>query len=115
MASQRVRGLCGPGRPLNETTSTTTPKGRHSRLPLAPLTLYPSGRCEVVFQHLARRPPFDDIRLREELRQRLNTVAGIDLAAAKIELRLSFPLSVLSEPSGASTLIESLEWFQAAL
>ncbi len=80
-----------------------------------PLTLYPSGRCEVVFQHLARRPPFDDIRLREELRQRLNTVAGIDLAAAKIELRPSFPLSVLSVPATASGLAESLEWFHAAL
>src|SRR5262249_14945883 len=37
-----------------------------------PVTLYPLRSCEIVFQYLATRPPFDDIQIREELRQRLN-------------------------------------------
>jgi alkylated DNA nucleotide flippase Atl1 len=64
-----------------------------------PLTVYPSGRCEVVFQHMLTRPPYDDAALREELRGRLNAVGGIDLPAGKLEMRPGFPLSVLaSEP-----------------
>jgi hypothetical protein len=77
-----------------------------------PLTVYPSGRCEVVFQRLARRAPFDDPALREQLRQRLNTVAGIDLPAAKIELRPSFPLDVLESPANRDALVEHLAWFR---
>jgi alkylated DNA nucleotide flippase Atl1 len=80
-----------------------------------PLTLYPSGRCEVVFQHLARRAPFDDPALREQLRQRLNTVAGIDLPAAKIELRPSFPLDVLESPANRDALVEHLAWFRGVV
>lgn len=67
-----------------------------------PVTIYPLRGCEVVFQHLASRTPFDDIQLREELRQRLTSIPGIDLPAAKIELRPSFPLPVLSDPASPS-------------
>jgi alkylated DNA nucleotide flippase Atl1 len=77
-----------------------------------PLTLYPSGRCEVVFQHLARREPFDDRELREQLRQRLNTVAGVDLPAAKLELRPSFSLGVLEAPANREALVGHLAWFR---
>jgi alkylated DNA nucleotide flippase Atl1 len=76
-----------------------------------PLTIYPSGRCEVVFQHLARRAPFDDPALREQLRRRLITIAGIDLPTAKIELRPSFPLAVLGSQANRDALIEHLLWF----
>jgi alkylated DNA nucleotide flippase Atl1 len=76
-----------------------------------PAALYPSGKCEVVFQHLANRPPYDDLELREEFRQRLNQVPGVDLPAAKIELRPGFDLSVLAEASGRESLITELLWF----
>jgi alkylated DNA nucleotide flippase Atl1 len=77
-----------------------------------PLTLYPSGRCEVVFQHLARRTPFDDGALRAQLRERLNTVGGVDLPAAKIELRPSFPLAVLGASTNCEALVQHLAWFR---
>jgi hypothetical protein len=76
-----------------------------------PLTIYPSGRCEVVFQYLAVREPFDDPRLREELRRRLNTVADIALPASKIDFRPSFPLSAIATAEQQSVLIEQLAWF----
>jgi alkylated DNA nucleotide flippase Atl1 len=88
-----------------------TTNGAGTRPDIWPLTLYPSGRCEVVFQHLARRAPFDDPALREQLRQRLNTVDGIDIPAAKIELRPSFPLAVLGSQSNRGALVEHLAWF----
>ena len=86
--------------------------GNTTKADIWPLTIYPSGRCEVVFQHLARRPPFDDRTLREELRQKLNTIDGVDLPAAKIELRPSFPLAVLAAPNAQSSLADHLSWFR---
>ncbi|MFG1674625.1 DUF262 domain-containing protein [Micromonospora sp. NPDC049282] len=76
-----------------------------------PLTLYPSGKAEVVFQHLANRSPFDDIALREELRQRLNQLPGVNIAAAKLTLRPGFPLTVLADGSAVDGLVEHLQWF----
>lgn len=76
-----------------------------------PMTLYPSGKVEVVFQYLANRLPFDDVRLREQLRQRLNQLPGVNIAAAKLTLRPGFPLTVLADDSAAAGLVEHLQWF----
>jgi alkylated DNA nucleotide flippase Atl1 len=76
-----------------------------------PLAIYPSGRCEVVFQHLAHRKPFDDLPLREEMRQRFNKVPGVALAGAKLQLRPSFDVSVVADPGARSVLLEQLGWF----
>ncbi|SDP59910.1 GmrSD restriction endonuclease domain-containing protein [Lentzea jiangxiensis] len=76
-----------------------------------PFAIYPSGRVEVVFQHLRVRPPFDEVTMREELRQRLNGAPGVNIAAAKIELRPSFPLKVLLDPAARAVVQETLEWF----
>jgi hypothetical protein len=76
-----------------------------------PAALYPSGKFEVVFQHLSVRPPFDDIALREELRRRLNEVPGVTIAAARITLRPGFRLDVLVAPEARKVLLEHLGWF----
>ena len=76
-----------------------------------PATVYPSGKFEVVFQHLSSRPPFDDGALREQLRQRFNQLPGVHIAAAKLTLRPGFPLKILTEPGAAQALIEHLSWF----
>jgi alkylated DNA nucleotide flippase Atl1 len=80
-----------------------------------PLTIYPAGRCEVVFQHLARRAPFDDPQLRAQLLERLNTVDGIDLSRAKLELRPSFGLGVLLSQPNRKALVEQLAWFRKSV
>ncbi|MCP3785334.1 DUF262 domain-containing protein [Micromonospora sp. A3M-1-15] len=76
-----------------------------------PATIYPSGKFEVVFQHLTVRPPFDDVTLREELRQRFNQLPGVDIAAAKIALRPGFPLDVLADADAREALLDHLHWF----
>lgn len=74
-------------------------------------TIYPSGKFEVAFQHMCTRAPFDDVTLREEFRQRLNRLPGVDIAAARIALRPGFPLAVLTDPAATDALIEHLAWF----
>ena len=78
-----------------------------------PAVVYPSGKFEVVFQHLRSRPPFDDPEVREELRLRLNKVDGVDLPASKIDLRPGFGVELLAEPAARDQLAEALEWFHA--
>ncbi|HLM21025.1 MAG TPA: DUF262 domain-containing protein [Propionibacteriaceae bacterium] len=76
-----------------------------------PFTIYPqTGVVEVVFQHMRRRPVFDDIRLRDEFRHRLGG-AGIFIPEAKLNLRPSFRLEVLREPNALRAVQAALEWF----
>jgi alkylated DNA nucleotide flippase Atl1 len=84
----------------------------HPQGSIWPVVLYPLRSCEVVFQHLSSRTPFDDIQLREELRGRLNKIPGVELPASKINLRPAFPLARLADPAALELFIETLDWFQ---
>jgi alkylated DNA nucleotide flippase Atl1 len=93
----------------NETScSLIAREGRNS---LWPVVLHPSGKCEVVFQYMATRPPFDDIELRQEFQNRLNKIAGVNLPEAKLELRPGFPLELLTDEPSRQTFIDTLAWF----
>ncbi|MEU2666811.1 DUF1524 domain-containing protein [Micromonospora sp. NPDC007220] len=95
-----------------ETSCFMMARGKdHERGNLWPATIYPSGKCEIVFQHLSTRAPFDDIALREQFRQRLNELPGVKIAAAKLALRPGFLLSVLVDLKVREALIEHLRWF----
>lgn len=76
-----------------------------------PFAIYPSGKCEVVFQHLKSREPFDDVETREQFRLRLNEASGVDLAEGKIGLRPGFNLRVLVDPSSLERVQAALDWF----
>jgi hypothetical protein len=43
------------------------------------VTLWTYGRAEIGFEYLAMKPPFDSADLREQLRQRLNTLPGVQI------------------------------------
>ena len=76
-----------------------------------PFTIYPmTGSIEVVFQHMRRRPVFDDMTLREEFRQRLQA-AGISIPASKLNLRPSFRIDILHDPTARAEVKSALEWF----
>lgn len=80
-----------------------------------PLTVYPSGRVEVVFQYLQDRPPFDSFDLRDEFRVLLNELEGIDLPASKLGMRPGFDLGALADPDMRGQLVGVLGWFLARL
>ncbi|WBB90683.1 DUF262 domain-containing protein [Verrucosispora sp. WMMC514] len=104
------------GRPLygsgGETSCFLMARGKEHELGnIWPAAIYPSGKFEIVFQHLSIRSPFDDIALREEFRQRLNQLPGVNIAAAKLALRPGFTLEVLAHTTAREALIEHLAWF----
>lgn len=76
-----------------------------------PAAIYPSGKFEVVFQHLRNRPPFDAPTRREELRQRLNTIDGVDLPESRLDRRPGFELGLLVDAVRREQLVKVLEWF----
>lgn len=79
-----------------------------------PIAIYPrSGTVEVVFQHMARRPPFDEQALRLELLHRLNKIDGISLPETKVSMRPSFPITVLGTETSVQAMTDVLEWFVA--
>lgn len=70
-----------------------------------------SGSVEVVFQHLTTRPPFDDTALRDELRERINRIPGVDLPASRLGLRPSFPVDLITGTDGFAAARDVHAWF----
>ncbi|MEV4712844.1 DUF262 domain-containing protein [Micromonospora sp. NPDC049374] len=104
------------GRPLygngGETSCFLMARGKdHALGNIWPAAIYPSGKFEIVFQHLSIRTPFDDIALRQQFRERLNQLPGVKIAAAKLALRPGFSLDVLADAKARVKLIEHLGWF----
>lgn len=76
-----------------------------------PIVIYPGSTVEIVFQHLRRRPPFDDVSLRAELRDRLNAAPGIDIPSSKLDVRPSFKIDELVDPETWRIVADALTWF----
>ena len=76
-----------------------------------PITIYPSGSVEVVFQHMKSREPFVDAGRRRQFMDLLNEIDGIDLPAAKLALRPSFPLDLLAADDTLSEVKRALSWY----
>ncbi len=75
------------------------------------MVVYPrSGSVEVVFQHMRRRLVFNDLAMREQFRDQL-ALAGISIPDAKLNLRPSFSLSILTEDDRRSAVEAALGWF----
>ncbi|MBD8024863.1 DUF262 domain-containing protein [Microbacterium sp. Sa1CUA4] len=80
-----------------------------------PLVIYSYGSVEVVFQWLASRPPFDDIRMREEFRRRLNRARGVAIEDSKLKVRPTFSVDVLADVADRQRVIDALEWFMEVM
>jgi len=77
---------------------------------LWPFVLYTYGRVELQFQHIAKRPPFDDPALREELRTKLKAIPGVELPPIAEARRPSIELSVLSQSESLRRFTDAMDW-----
>ncbi len=108
---QQLGGRLSFGRASETSCFLILDADRHYDATIWPFAIYPkTGTVEVVFQHMRRRPVFDDIALRDEFRQRLDA-AGIRIPEAKLNLRPSFRLDLLREPDTRRAVQGALEWF----
>ncbi|MDP9434063.1 MAG: hypothetical protein M3P93_02215, partial [Actinomycetota bacterium] len=54
------------------------------------------------------------VAVREEFRQRLNAVLGVDLPAVKLAMRPGFEVALLVDEQSQERLLEALAWFREA-
>ena len=80
-----------------------------------PLVIYSYGSVEVVFQWLASRPPFDDVRMRNEFRRRLNQARGVAIDDSKLKVRPTFSVDVLADVNDRQRVVDALEWFMEVM
>jgi hypothetical protein len=76
---------------------------------LWPFVLYTYGRVEIQFVHIAKRPPFDDVALRDELRSRLMSIPGVALPAVADAKRPGIDLSLLVG-DGVDVFTATMDW-----
>jgi hypothetical protein len=75
-----------------------------------PFALYTYGSLEIQFQWIRRRPPFDNEKLRDELRSRLNQIEGVELAPDTIERRPAISLETLAEADKLRQALDAFDW-----
>ncbi len=69
------------------------------------------GKIAIYFQWYKEKPPFDDIKKRLELLEKLNTIKGVNIPESKIDKRPSFPIQLLKEQEEFEKFINIYEWF----
>jgi hypothetical protein len=75
------------------------------------LGTWAGGVIEVQFHHLAYRARFEDERVRDELRSRLNAIEGVDIASDTLRRRPSFPIRLLRDTKQRQLFYDAIEWF----
>lgn len=81
-----------------------------------PAAIYSGGKVEIVFQHLARRAPFDRIELRRELLALVNSIPGITVLPSDVlDRRPGIPLAELSNDESLHGFLDVLTWFWAVV
>lgn len=80
--------------------------------PLYAVRFY-STTVEFPFGLLKNRPPFDDLALREELREQVNSAPGVAIPIAKLELYPSIKSTQLINVAVFDVIVAALDWFAA--
>jgi hypothetical protein len=75
------------------------------------ISLWTYGRVAVQFLYMKDRPPFDIEAKRQELREKLNRIPGVNISANAIALLPSFLLSTLTDKAALAHFLEVLDWF----
>ncbi len=76
-----------------------------------PIAIYPDISVEVAFQHLLVRPPFDDIAVRNEFRERLNRAPGVEISESRLNSRPPIAIEVLGDEVARREIDDALAWF----
>lgn len=71
--------------------------------------LWTYGTVEMQFQYL-RVPPFNDVEMRKDLIQRLNSIPGISIPENAVDRRPSFDLAALQEEEPRKRFLEAMQW-----
>lgn len=77
------------------------------------VSVWTYGKVEIPFQWMKERKPFADEAKRLELRDRLNKIPSVEIAADAITRRPTSPLAALADPAALQMLLGLLDWYVA--
>ena len=77
--------------------------------------VYTYGRVEIYFQHLAKRPAFEDESKRLELCDRLNEIDGVAIPVDALTRRPSILLETLASTENQAKFLKVLDWIAAEI
>jgi hypothetical protein len=75
-----------------------------------PLSVQSRGGVWLQMRWLRQSAPFDDEAKREELRQKLNGIPGVEIPTERMTGYPQIPLPTLVDPAALQKLIETLTW-----
>jgi hypothetical protein len=73
------------------------------------------GRAEIPFRWMLTRKPFEDEAKRLELRDRLNKIPGVKIAADAISRLPAIPLATLEDDTALKEFFAVLDWYIAEI
>jgi hypothetical protein len=76
---------------------------------LWPMFVWTSGRIQLQYGHLVATPPFDDLKLRVELRDRLRKIPDL-VIPDEVDKYPSFQMSVLLGAGALASILETWQW-----
>lgn len=65
----------------------------------------------IRFSEMSRQPPFDDESKREQLRERLNRIPGVDVPPDRLASRPEITFAQLSDDTAMSKFLEAMDWY----
>ena len=73
--------------------------------------VYTYGRIEIYFQYYKVKPPFDNIKKRKIMLDKLNEIKGVDIPEDRIDKRPAIDIELLKEQSEYDKFIKIFDWF----
>lgn len=76
-----------------------------------PFTIWTYGKIEINFQWDKERKPFDDIKNRKHILEKLSEIKGIVVPESKIDKRPSFNIELLGAKSEFDKFLRIYDWY----
>jgi hypothetical protein len=80
-----------------------------------PISVQTSGNLYLQMIYLRPHPPFNDPAKRDELRQKLNAIPGVEVEPDRMTGYPRIPLETLTNPTALQALTSALTWLVAQL
>ncbi len=75
------------------------------------ISVWTDGGIDVQFNQMKNHPPFDDLGLRREFRDRLNRIYSMSLPENSVDRRPKLQIKVLTKDNHLEQFIAALDWF----
>ncbi len=76
-----------------------------------PVVVFSDGRAAIGYDYIKAKPIFDDEARRDEMRQKLNLIDGVDIPFERLGGEPTIPLPLLADDERTRQFLAVLDWF----